>query len=64
MIFLAFVTQSFRFTRREFFSESYWIDSESDCIYHFPIDLEPNGRPFGSKSIGGWWMQSDFGLTL
>ena len=25
---------------------------KSDCIYHFPIDLEPNGRPFGSKSIG------------
>ena len=20
--------------------------------YHFPIDLESNGRPFGSKSIG------------
>ena len=20
----------------------------------FPIDLDPNGRPFGSKSIGKW----------
>ena len=24
------------------------------AIYHFPIDLDPNGRPFGSKSIGAW----------
>ena len=24
---------------------------KSDCIYHFPIDLDPIGRPFGSKSI-------------
>ena len=23
---------------------------KSDYIYRFPIDLEPNGRPFGSKS--------------
>ena len=23
-----------------------------DCIYHFPVDLDPNGRMFGSKSIG------------
>ena len=22
--------------------------TRSDCIYDFPIDLEPNGRPFGS----------------
>ena len=27
---------------------------KSDCIYHFPIDLEPNGNPLGSNSIGRW----------
>ena len=27
---------------------------KSDCIYHFPIDLERNRRPFGSKSTGNW----------
>ena len=27
---------------------------KSDCIYHAPIDLEPNGRPFGpNKSVHG-----------
>ena len=38
-------------THREFFSKSYWLKPKSDCIYYFPIDLEPNGRPFGSKSM-------------
>ena len=38
-------------THREFFLKSYEIKPKSDCSYHFPIDLEPNGRPFGSKSI-------------
>ena len=28
--------------------EIYYIKQKLD---HFPIDLEPNGRPFGSKSI-------------
>ena len=42
------------YTHREIFSKSYCIKLKSDCIYHFPIDLEPNGRPFGSKSIGKW----------
>ena len=32
--------------------ESYQINPKSGCIYHFPIDLEPNGRLFDSKSIG------------
>ena len=32
------------------------------CIYHAPIDLKPNGRPFGSKSIGKWYIQPDFCL--
>ena len=32
--------------------KSYQINPKSDCIYHFPVDLEPKGRPFGSKSIG------------
>ena len=36
-------------THREAFSKSYYIDPKSDCIYHFPIDLELNARPFGSK---------------
>ena len=31
--------------------EVFWIKLNSDCIYHFPIDLKPNGRTFGSKSI-------------
>ena len=30
---------------REIFSKSYQIKPESDCIHHFPIDLEPNERP-------------------
>ena len=30
------------------------VFNASDCIYHFPIDLGPNGYPFGSKSIGKW----------
>ena len=32
-------------------SESCSIKPNLDCIYQFPIDLEPNGRPFGFKSI-------------
>ena len=39
---------------RKFFSISYSIKPNSDCIYHFSIDLEPNGRPFVSKSFGKW----------
>ena len=35
-------------------SKSNWIKPKSECIYHAPIDLEPNGHPFGSKSIGKW----------
>ena len=27
-------------THREIFSKSCWIKPKSDCIYHFPIDLE------------------------
>ena len=34
--------------------KSYQINPKLNCIYHFPIDLEQNGRPFGSKSIGKW----------
>ena len=37
-------------THSEINSDS-WIRSKSDCIYHYPIDVEPNGIPFGSKSI-------------
>ena len=39
-------------THREIFSKSYSINPKSDCIYHFPIDLDLNKRPFGSKSNG------------
>ena len=38
----------------KYISNIYIHLSESDCSYHFPVDLEPNGRPFGSKSIGNW----------
>ena len=41
------------YTQRNLF-ESLFINLKSECIYHFPIDLEPNGRPFGSKLIGKW----------
>ena len=34
--------------------EFFQIKLKSDCIYHFLIDLEPNGRPFDPKSIGKW----------
>ena len=49
---------------REIFSKSCWINPKSDCIYHFPIDLEPNRRPFGFPNqsenvkynlISGWF---------
>ena len=36
---------------REIFSKFYQIKSKSDSNYHFPIDLDPNGRPYRSKSI-------------
>jgi len=29
-----------------------FIQTKSDYIYHFPMDLDPNGDPFSSKSIG------------
>ena len=31
-------------------------------VLYFSIDLNPNGRPFGSKLIEKWYIQSDFGL--
>jgi len=34
--------------------KSYWVNPKSDCIYHLKIDMEPNERPIGSKSIGKW----------
>ena len=33
-------------TLAEVVRKSYWIELKSDCIHHFPIDLEPNGLPF------------------
>ena len=41
-------------THRQIFSESYLIKPKWDCIYCFPINLEPNGSTFSSKSIGPW----------
>ena len=41
-----------RLTRREIFFKYYQINLKSDYIYHFPVDLAPRGRPFGSKLIG------------
>ena len=38
-------------THGETFQKYLQIKPESDCIYHAPIDLEPNGRTLGSKSI-------------
>ena len=38
----------------EIFSKFYQIKPKSNFIYLFPIDLEPNRRSFGSKSIGKW----------
>ena len=38
-------------THGELFSKSYWINSKSDCIYQFPIDFDPNGLLYGSKSV-------------
>ena len=32
----------------KYFSKSYEIKLNSDCIYHFPIDLEPIGHLFGT----------------
>ena len=40
-----------KYTRWEIFSETCWITPESDCFYHFPIYLEPNGISIGSKLI-------------
>ena len=49
---LAVVTASH--THRENFIESGQFKPKSDCINHFRNDLEPNGRPFGSKSFEKW----------
>ena len=39
-------------THREIFTKSYQIKQKTDFIYNFLINLEPNGRLLGSKSIG------------
>ena len=36
----------------EIFSESWYSKTNLDCNYSIPIDLEPNGIPFGTKTIG------------
>ena len=30
------------------------VNLDRSSEYNFPIDLEPNGRPFGSKSTEKW----------
>ena len=35
----------------EIFSESYYINLKSDFIYHFPIDIEPDGLPYDLISV-------------
>ena len=46
----------------EILSKYYKIKLKSNCIYHFTIDLAPNGSSFGSNSIGKWYIQYDFSL--
>ena len=49
-------------TRREIItSDSCEIIRNMDCNYTYNIDLEPIGMCFGSKSIGKWSIQFDFG---
>ena len=47
----------------EIFSKSHQIKPKSDWIYHFLIDLDPIGRPFGSKinrkMVNTIWFQVD-----
>ena len=61
-IYNPMIAYACRPTHREIFLKSYQIKPISDCIYHFPIDLEPNRRPFCSKSIRKWYIQSNLGL--
>ena len=49
------------YTQRNIFG-IWLIKPKSDCIYHFPFDLPPNGIPFGAKFIGKWKLQSKFCL--
>ena len=44
----------FEAVHNEILSKYYLIKPKSECMYHAPIDLEPNRRSFGSKSIGAW----------
>ena len=50
------------YTQRNLFEILLNQQKKSNCIYHFPIDLEPDGCPFDYKSIGKWLLQSDFAL--
>ena len=45
---LFFSSMSISATGREIISESCQIKLKSDCIYQFPIDLQPNGIPLVS----------------
>ena len=38
-------------THREIFSKYHLIKPKSDCSYHFPIDFEPNRRPFAVPNL-------------
>ena len=52
--YITFENYLMKITHRKIFSKSYWINLKLDCIYHFPINLEPNGHPFRFISIGKW----------
>ena len=44
--------------------EMYWFwlnELKSDCIYHFPIDLKPNGIQFGRNAIRYWLNKPESG---
>ena len=38
------------------------LETKFDCKFTFPIDLAPNGIPFGVDSIGAVKLQSKFGF--
>ena len=42
--------------------ESCYIKPNLDCNYTFPMDLKPNGIPFGAKSNGKVILQSKIDL--
>ena len=56
-----FLSIQYSYTHGYFYFPFLLNEHELYCIYYFLIDSEPNGRSFGSKSIGKWLTQSDLG---